>query len=300
MLETIDRAIAAVAAGQQGVITARQLLDLGLSRGGIEHRVRTGRLYRLYRGVYAVGHRPVSPLAHAMAAVLACGPDAVLSHGSAATLWGITKEWRSPLEVTTPCGRQRARLCVHRSRTLAEADVTDHFGIRVTSPARTVMDNAPRLNDVRLARAVNELRLGRYLSLADLSELLERHPPCRAGTRLRAHVADPERLPTRSEFEDAFILFAERRGLPPLVVNSLVAGHEVDIFFPGHGLVIELDGYAYHDRRADFERDRDRDADLLAAGIATVRLTWERFTLAPDRESARLHVILERRAPGAR
>jgi hypothetical protein len=239
-------------------------------------------------------------LAHALAAVLACGPGAVLSHRSAATLWGTDKHAPSKPEVTTRAGRSRPGIRVHRSRTLTDADVTEHFGIRVTSPARTVFDNASRLNDVRLARAVNELRRARYLSLADLAELLDRHPPCAATKRLREHVAHPERAPTRSEFEDAFILFAKRYGMPEPLVNSDVLGYEIDIFYPAHKLVVELDGYETHGTRGQFEDDRDRDADLLAAGIVTVRMTWERLTLKPAREAARLHVILERRASAAR
>jgi predicted transcriptional regulator of viral defense system len=217
--ETIDRAIAVVAGRQHGLITTRQLLDLGLSMSAIEHRARVGRLHRLHRGVYAVGHRPVSPLAHALAAVLACGPGATLSHSSAGTLWGISKHWHPTLEVTTRCCRSRRGLRVHRSKTLTAQDITVHFGIPTTTPARTLLDNAPRLADSALARAVNDLRLAGYLSLVDLSELLDRHPDTHAAKRLRKLLARPERPPTRSEFEDAFLLFAERYALPEPQVN---------------------------------------------------------------------------------
>ncbi|MEA2196194.1 MAG: hypothetical protein QOJ25_245 [Solirubrobacteraceae bacterium] len=296
----VDRLIAAVAGPQHGVITIGQLLDLGLGRGAIEHRIRAGRLFRLHRGVYAVGHRPLSRQAHALAAVLACGRGAALSHRSAAALWGIDKHPPSKPEVTTRAGRSRPGIRVHRSRTLTDADVTEHFGIPVTTPARTVFDNAPRLNDLRLARAVNSLRRSCFLSLADLAELLDRHPPCAATNRLREHIAHPKRAPTRSEFEDAFIPFAKRHRLPEPEVNSEVLGYEVDIYFPAHKLAVELDGYDTHGTREQFENDRDRDADLLAAEIATVRVTWDRFVLKPAREAARLRVILERRAPVAR
>ncbi|HWF50294.1 MAG TPA: type IV toxin-antitoxin system AbiEi family antitoxin domain-containing protein [Solirubrobacteraceae bacterium] len=164
-------AIAAIAGRQHGLITTRQLLRVGLTKGAIEYRTQIGRLHRVYQGVYAVGYRPVSPLAKAMAAVLAGGPAAALSHRSAATLWGIDNQWRSPLEVTTHSGRTRQGLRVHRSKTLTRRDITTHFGIPVTTPARTVLDNAPRLGDRALARAVDDLRLARYLHLADLAEL---------------------------------------------------------------------------------------------------------------------------------
>ena len=292
----VDRAIAALAGSQQGLITTRQLLGLGLSERSIAHRVRIGRLQRLYRGVYAVGHLPIFPSARALAAVLACGPGAALSHGSAATLWGIDKHWASPLEVTAPTQHCHRGLRAHRSKTLTPGDVTLHFGVPVTTPARTLLDNATRLTDLRLARAVDDLRVARFLWLSDLAELLAGHPRTRATNRLLAVLADG--APTRSEFERAFVSFAKRYGLPEPAVNTLVAGHEADALFPDHKLVVELDGWDTHSGRANFESDRDRDADLLAAGIATVRITWKRMNLTPEPEATRLHAILARRSHG--
>jgi len=297
MQNTIDNLIAAVAAPQHGVITRLQLLALGLGTEAIRYRIQIGRLYRLHPGVYAVGHRPVSPYAHAIAAVLACGAGAALSHGSAATLWGIAKAWDFPLEVTAPSKHHHRQLRVHRSTTLTPRDTTVHFGIRVTTPARTLFDNADRLDDVAVARAVSSLRRAGYLSLADLAELIGRHVPSRATNRLRRQVAHPERAPTRSEFEDAFLLFAERYELPDPLVNTRVAGHEADIFYPAHKLVIELDGYEFHSGRDQFLSDRNRDIDLLVAGIATARLAWEPLQLRPGHDAARLHRILAQRAP---
>jgi very-short-patch-repair endonuclease len=227
--------------------------------------------------------------------LLRLGDGAVLSHASAAVLWGIDREWPDRLEVTARSARRRPNLLIHRSSTLRAQDVTEHFGITVTSPERTILDNANRLASRRLTRAINDLRLGGHLSLARLAELLDRHPPNAATKRLKPHVAKPERAPTRSEFEDAFLLFADRYDLPEPRVNTQVAGHEADIFFPDHRLVVELDGYEVHSPREQFESDRDRDADLPAAGIATVRVTWERLTLRPSREAARLNAILQGR-----
>jgi very-short-patch-repair endonuclease len=295
----IDRAIAAEAGRQHGLITTRQLLDIGLAKGAIEHRTESGRLHRLHQGVYGVGFRPISPYAHALAAVLACGgaPHAALSHSSAATLWGITKRWLGTLEVTARTARSRPQLRVHCSKSLGGRDVTWHYGIPVTTPARTVLDNAPRLADAALARAVNDQRLAGYLSLATLAEVVARHPNAPGRRRLLAHLVDPRRAPTRSEFEDAFLLFARNRGLPEPEVNTEVVGHEVDMFFRAHQLVVELDGWESHSGRTAFEGDRDRDADLLAAAIATVRITWERMNLSPARGAARLQAILDQRAP---
>jgi predicted transcriptional regulator of viral defense system len=297
--ETVDRAIAAIADRQQGMVRREQLLALGLTAGEIQYRVRIGRLHPIHSGVYAVGHLPTSPHSYAYAAVLACGPGAALSHGSAAKLWGMAHDWEWPLEVTARSKHTHRRLRVHRSRTLSEADVTEHFGIRVTSPARTVFDNARRLSDTLLTRAVNDLRGAHYLSLADLAELLDRHPPTRATKRLRVHVAHPEQAPTRSELEDAFVRFAQRYSLPQHQINTGVRGHEADIFFPDHRLVVEVDSWEYHRDRDQFESDRDRDASRLAAEIATVRVTWERMNLAPQREADRLLAILAQRSRAA-
>lgn len=296
--DAIDRVIAAIAAPQHGIVSREQLLALGLTSNEIQYRIRIGRLHPLHSGVYAVGHMPVSPHAQAYAAVLACGPKAALSHSSAAMLWEIANEWQFPLEVTAPSKRTHRRLRIHRSRTLTEADVTEHFGIPVTSPARTLFDNAPRLDDIRLGRAVNNLRASHYLSLDDLSELLERHTPTNVTKRLRAHLAHPEERPTRSELEDAFARFAKRYGLPEHKVNTGVGGHEADIFFPEHRLVVEVDSWEFHRERGQFESDRDRDATRLAAEIATVRVTWERMNLAPQREADRLLAILAQRSRG--
>lgn len=231
MARAVDVAIAALAARQHGNVTRAQLLHIGLSSNAIEHRARSGRLHRVFIGVYAVGRPPVTPLERAAAAVLACGPRAALSHRSAATLWGLHKRWRSPLEVTAPSMRRRAGLLVHRSSTLGPADTTHHFGIPVTSPARTIFDIAAGLSDRALTRSVNDARLARHLWLDELSDLIRRFPHHPATRRLKPFTDAAER-PTRSEFEDAFTAFAGRYGLPRPLINHEVCGREVDVFFP--------------------------------------------------------------------
>jgi len=248
-LDGIDCAIAALAGPHHGVVTHLQLLDLGLTERMIWYRVKIGRLHRLHRGVYAVGHVPVSPYAHAIAAVLACGQGAALSHSSAATLWVVTKHWRSPLEVTARSARRHRDLRIHRSQTFTPRDITAHFGIPVTSPARTLLDIANRLSDAALIRAISDLRHARYMSLADLDELLARHPRSRASNRLRHHLADAPRSPTRSKFEDDFRLFIARYGLPEAEINTTIEGHEADVLFRAHRLVVELDGWDFHSGR---------------------------------------------------
>jgi very-short-patch-repair endonuclease len=290
----IDAAIAAIAVRQHGYITREQLLALGLGRADIAYRLRVGRLHRVYAGLYAVGVIPTLPTPRAAAAVLACGAGAALSHLSALCLWGWHKPWDVPFEVTASSDHRRAGIRVHRSTALARQDVRMHLGIRVTSPARTVLDMAPRLSDPALRRVVREARISRYMrdeALTDVVARFSRHP---GAARLKPFIAAP-RGPTRSEFEDRFLAFCEDHGLPRPRTNVRIAGHLVDAVFDAERVIVELDGYEFHGDRDSFETDRDRDADTLATGHATVRITWMRMTKRPRREAARLLAILENR-----
>jgi hypothetical protein len=292
--EAVDRLIARLAGRYFGLVTHAQLVALGLGRGAIEHRVRTGRLIVVHPGVYAVGHRRTDPLAVAAAAVLAGGPGALLSHSSAAALWGMMPRWQAPLEIIVPADRRPAGIRAHRSRTVARRDIRRQLGIRVTRPARTLLDVTPRLNAIGLARAVNVSRHNRHLRLSDLAELLDRLPHHPGASRLRSFLDAPAG-PTRSEFEDRFVEFARRFGLPAPEINVYVAGYLVDVLFAAERVIVELDGYEYHGDRSAFERDRERDAAALAAGHATVRVTWDRLAGAAEREAARLDGILRGR-----
>jgi Transcriptional regulator, AbiEi antitoxin/Protein of unknown function (DUF559) len=289
-LNTPDVEIARISAAQHGYITRSQLVNAGFDRNAIAHRVRTGRLVRAHRGVYAVGHVPPSPHARAMAAVLACGPGAVLSHRAAGALWGLIR-WPRTLEVTAPTGHRVPGIQSHRSRNLSE--VTTHYGIPTTTPARTLLDLASTLDPASLSRAVNDARLRHLMSRDALTNVIA-HSPGRATTRLAPH--DTE-IPTRSVFEDSFLAFIDRHHLPRPGVNQRVAGYEVDMLWRPQRLAAELDGRRYHE---DFERDRERDADLPAAGLRVVRVTWQRLTRAEDREAARFAALLSgsRTTPG--
>jgi REase_MTES_1575/Transcriptional regulator, AbiEi antitoxin len=289
-----DHLIASLAANQHGHVARRQLLDLGLTPNEISKRITKGLLIPVFRGVYAVGHPRPEAVARAAAAVLAGGDDAVLSYFSAAALWEMGTTWPWTPEITVPARRRPSGIRVHVHPALESQDIRHHRGIRVTSPARTILDIAPRLSKAQLARTLNEARLSRHLRLNAVEELLARnllHP----GTRLLKPLSESPTGPTRSEFEDRFIAFAHDHGLPAPLVNAHVAGYEVDILFPDHRVIVELDGWSFHSNRTSFERDRDRDAALLAAGYVTVRITWERLTHSPAREAARLHEILKLR-----
>ncbi len=274
-------------------MTRRQLLDIGLSSGAIRHRYNKGSLIPVHTGVYAVGRLPIRGGDRAFAAVLACGHGAVLSHGSAACLWGLDKRWPTPFEVIVKTARRRPGIRTHRV-ILGRRDVRSREGIRVTSPARTIFDIAPRLTDRKVKRAVNDLRLAEELRMADLAELLTRLPKHPGASRLRPLVKTP-RGPTRSELEDAFGDLSARFGLPRAEVNARAAGYEMDVLFRAERVIVELDGWDFHRTREAFESDRDRDAETLAAGFETVRITWERLKSTPRKEAARLHAILAAR-----
>jgi very-short-patch-repair endonuclease len=268
------------------------LLRIGLTDRQITYRIATGELIAVHAGVYAVGYVRVEPVARAMAAVLACGDGAVLSHLSAASLWGMRRRWDEPIEVMAPKDRKRRGIRTRRCRTLTPKDIRRHHGVPVTSPARTALDIAPRVTAKALTRAVNEARLAGYLHDGELAEVVSRnrrHPGARAVDALIA--ADP----TRSELEDDFVEFARRFGLPEPKINHRVAGYEVDAFFPQQGVIVELDGYEFHKGRGSFESDRERDAVTLRAGFPTVRITKRRMRTDAEREAARLQGILDDR-----
>ncbi len=292
--------VSRLAERQQGHVTRRQLLELGMSAGTITRWIAKGRLIPVHYGVYAVGYVRSDAVARAAAAVLAGGPGAVLSHASAAALWGIRKRWEPRLEITVAGDRRPRGIRAHRSRTLTRRDIRHHLGIRVTSPARTVLDCAPRLSDPALTRAVNDARIGRHMRLSELAELLERVPPTYPGASRLLPFVQTRTGPTRAEFEDRFLAMTKRYGLPTPQVNVIVAGWEVDALFAAERLIVELDGWEYHSGKGSFERDRERDAATLEAEHATVRVTWERLTRTPGREAARLDSILRARRQAGR
>jgi len=293
----VDRAIAAVAEKQWGNITRRQLFDIGLNKHDFSYRVKIGRLYRVFRSVYSVGHPPNTPLQRAAAAVLACGPGAALSHASAMTLWGYWRQWDMPLEVTVVGDRRTKGIRVHRSTTLRRQDVTTQLGIRVTSPARTLLDISPHLNDKALKRAVNNAVNSLWLTENQLADTLARHPTAPGAKRI-AKLIGLEGTPTRSGWEDDFPRFCADYGLPAPIMGQPFHGYILDALFVTEGVIVELDSWRFHKGKPAFETDRERDADTLAHGLVTVRVTEERLAERPEHEAERLHAILRRRRAG--
>jgi hypothetical protein len=292
----LNAAIRERARRQFGNVARAQLVELGLSKGGIEWRLRTGSLVVRYTGVYCLAPARQDPQALIAAAVLAGGPNAVASHATAGYLWGFVARWQPPPEISLTTGDRRPRhILTHRCPSLQPRDITHQRGITVTSPARTALDIAPSLSRRQLTRLVNDARLGRYLRLPALADVLERNPYHRGTKLLKPFVENPGN-PTRSTMEDEFLAFLAKYNLPTPQINVYVHGHEVDAFFPEHNLIVELDGWETHQTRTAFEEDRDRDANNLAHGLSTVRITRDRVTHSPDNEAARLRRILSREA----
>jgi hypothetical protein len=274
-----SRVIAALAERQHGVVAAWQL-DLG--RGAVAHRVRTGQLHVWYRGVYAVGHRVLTREGRWMAAVLAAGPDAVLSHRSAAALWGIRPSARPRIEVTAP-RRSRPGVQVHQAR-LAPDEITVRDGIPVTTPARTLVDLAAVLRPDEIKKAVNQAEILR-LPYPDLSRYTGRRGMKHLQTR-------PEPVMTRSKLERDFIAFVEAHGLPTPLVNAGLGTKEPDFRWPKHKLIVEVDGFGTHGTRQAFEDDRARDRRLAAAGWQVVRVTYRQLHEEPRTVARDLAALL--------
>jgi very-short-patch-repair endonuclease len=271
-----DAAVVRLAGRQHGVVTIAQLLGLGLSRHAVTHRIQSGWLRRVHRGVYLVG--PLTG-AHtgAMAATLAAGDGALLSHRSAAVLWELQASQPGPLDVLVPGRKARHRpgLRLHRDA-IHPADATTRHGIPLTSPARTLLDLAIQLTPSQLARATEHAQIHHAVTDSSLSEQFSRYPRHRGTAALR-EAMQPEPSLTRSEAERRLLDLIRKAGLPPPETNVRLHGHEVDFLWRAQRLVVEVDGYAYHQTRAAFERDRRRDADLQEAGFRVLRPTWRRI-----------------------
>jgi very-short-patch-repair endonuclease len=283
--------IANLARRQHGLVTRTQLLARGMDAAAVKRRLRAGRLRAIYRGVYLVGPI-VPPHARELAAVLACGEGAVLSHRSAAALWQLLPypATSAPIDVTViAVDRRRPGIRVHRVISLEPDEVTTHKGIPVTTPARTMLDLAADEAERDLEQALAAVERSHKTSRAKLLSLLTRYPGRRGAPTLRALLdADSRPALTRSEAEERFLALVTKAKLPPPEVNVRLADFEVDFLWREQRLVVEVDGYAHHADRASFEADRARDAVLAARGFRVVRVTWRQIVAQPEAVIARL------------
>jgi very-short-patch-repair endonuclease len=290
---------------QHGVITRQQLLQAGLSSDEIDSRIATGRLHRTWRGVYAVGRPRLTHHGWWMAAVLACGRRSLLSHVSAAALWRIRPmkgdpraERRRPavihLSVTGSATRLRAGIRVHRRSDLPETDRGSWQGIRVTCPARTLIDLGGMLRAAELEAAVNEAdRLG-LIDPESLRSAVEDHQGCEGVGALRRLLDRSTFVLTDSELERRFIRLVRQAGLPEPLTQQRVNGFRVDFYWPELGLIVETDGLRYHRTPSQQARDRGRDQAHLAAGLTPLRFTHAQIAYERGRVVAVLGSVANR------
>jgi len=296
--EERDREIWALVRRQHGVVAHRQLLGLGMTRGSVLWRVKSGRLHPVRRGVYAVGRPQLDRHGRWMAALLACRGEAVLSHGSAAALWGFGWEPRGLVEISAPA-RRRCRhpgVRAHRRTGLRPEELTAHEGVPVTAPARTLIDLATRLPPGRLERAVYEADKLDRVRADELHAALGSYRGAPGVARLRA-LLDP--LVFRLSDSDLELLLrplARAAGLPAPETKAWVNGYEVDFFWPELAIVVETDGLRYHRTPSQQTRGLRRDQAHQAAGMRPLRFShWQ-----VKHEPAYVRGVLARTAARAR
>jgi very-short-patch-repair endonuclease len=278
----------ALAREQHGVVTRAQLIARGLGADAIKHRLARGRLHCVTRGVYAVGRRELTREGRWMAALLSCGPRAVLSHGSAAALWGIAPERALEVSIPLPLDRRRPGIAIHRRRAL---NATTHRRIPVTSPIDTLVDLATTRTAPEVERAVNQADA---LDLVDPERLRNElgAMPARPGTGALRMLLDRRTFAlTDSELERRFLAIVRAVGLPRPLTQQFVNGFRVDFFWPELKLVVETDSLRYHRTPAQQARDRLRDQAHLAAGFKPLRLTHAQIAFERSYSEATLVAV---------
>jgi very-short-patch-repair endonuclease len=271
------------------VISLGQLGSLGLTERAVHDRVEAGRLHRVHQGVYAVGHSLLAREGRYAAAVLACGPEAVLSHRSAAELWGLREDRGGSIDVTAPHrrGRAPAGISAHRNGSVRPADRTQLHGVPCTTVPRTLLDLAGVVPVWQLRKAVTEAEVLRVLDKSAVRRLIERSPGRRGVARLRIILEeiDPATRWTRSEMERCFLHMCRQSDLPRPEVNvSLDVGNgclKPDFLWRQAGFILEADSRRYHDTDSAFLNDRRREQRLQLAGWRVSRCTWAQIEHEP-------------------
>jgi very-short-patch-repair endonuclease len=272
----MDHEIAALAADQRGVVSRAQLSMLGLSAQAIDRRVRAQRFHMVHRGVYAVGHRVLTIEGWWMAAVLAGGRGAVLSHGTAAAVWELRPVGSGVIHITVPGDRGRKRrqgINVHRSTTLTPREVTARKRLPVTTPARTIIDLSRTLRGRALEHVVD---LADQRGLVDFTDLRAAN-----SASLKAVLSNYRPASTRSELEEGFLNLCDEHGIERPETNVLIEGILVDFVWRDRKLIVEVDGYRYHRAPSRFERDRENDVTLTVKGWRVMRFTWRKVEERP-------------------
>ncbi len=299
-----DRAIAALAADQRTIVTRRQLLELGVSRQAISRAVVRGRLSPIHSGVYSLVTRTaLPPLALEQAAILACGPSAVLSHETALALWGLLELSAGPVQLTIVGGTKRVRAGVvtHVTSSIDRREIRRRERLPVTSPARALLDVAPRMPPRSIEHTLDTGIERGLISRTAVRELLARHPG-RAGTPVLAALLESGRpsSATRSHGEERLLQLLRRGGIPDPEVNARQRRYMPDLVWRRERVLVEFDGWLYHSGRGAFERDRDRQNDLVVdEGWQVVRVTSEMLRRRPERVLVLIATALGRAAERA-
>ena len=275
---------------QHGVVSLTQLQSCGLSPSAVRERVAAGRLTRLHRAVYAVGHARLTKRGHWMAAVLAYGTEARLSYRSAAALAGIRPDNRAKTDVTVPgrSARSRPGIEVHASTTLTEADVTIIDGIPCTTLPRTLLDLAEVVDKRAVEKAIDQAEVLRKFDLRAVNEVLSRAAGRRGAAVLRRVLAEYARPTlTDRELEERFFALCRSAALPRPAMNEWITldggiAYKADFLWRAERLIVETDGWGSHGTRQAFENDRRRDRRLSVAGWTVVRFTWRDVEREPE------------------
>jgi len=298
----VDARIGALAAAQHGVVSRGQLLEAGIASSTIDDRVATGRLVPLHRGVYAVGHAHLRPNGYRLAAVLAVGPGAVLSHRDAAALHGLRDGGGTRIDVSTPAERRSTRrIRVHGRRRLDPADVTTVEGVPATTVSRTLVDLAEVLAADALRKPLSEAERQRVLDVKGIEEALERVRGRRSQSAARVRAALSELAATgttvtRSWLEDRFLSLLDAHDLPRPATNAYVASYECDAVWRRQRVAVELDGWDGHKTRRAFQHDRTKGNAVQNAGYTLLRFTHDDVVRRPHETAAAVAAQLTRAA----
>lgn len=277
---------------QHGVVTLDQLEGLGVSEHAIHQRELAGRVHRIHQRVYSLTPRAMTERGRFMAAVLACGSDAVLPHRSAAYLWGLVDDWEPPIDVTAPNrrGRSPEGVAAHRDGSLQPIDKTTLYGIPCTTVARTILDFAAVEPEWKVRKAVAEAEVLQILDKSKLRALLKRSRRRRGVARLRLilDTIDPQTKRTRSELERLFLGMCEKHEVPGPEVNVWLPApdgkrYQADFLWREQRLIIEADSRRFHDTDSAFVSDRKRRQQLELAGWRVSQCTWEEVEQEPRR-----------------
>ncbi len=298
----LDHAIARRAKAQHGLVSLRQLVELGLSPSGVRSRVARARLRRVHRGIYATGHAELTRVGRLLAAVLACGRGAAASHRACAELHELRLRRGRRIDVTAPGRRGRGRpgIRVHDAATLHDDDLTEIDGVPCTTLARTLLDLAESATRRELERACDRAAVLRTLDMAAVDAVLERANGRRGAGVLRAVLREhgAGSTLTRSELEERFLSLCRATGNTPETVNLWVpfaagGGAEADFAWPSRRLIAEVDGRDPHAARLSFEHDRRRDQQLMVLGWRVVRFTWRQVHDEPRDVVGALRALLD-------